>query len=141
MARGAVQNLGGKQWWGFLLFGARAFSNLWWRYLISARFYVTDRHFSVIWFSLAFVMQCNEECYRAQCFETARRIATSLDLPKDFYSVSFQSRLTLRNTVEWIKPYTDVRIEYTYSHFNYTNNILCLASNIFLIFFVNDVVN
>eukprot|EP00398_MALV-I-01_sp_L67-1_P000134 gene134-356_t len=53
----------------------------------------------------------NHECYRAQCFETARRIAASLDLPKDFYSVAFQSRLTLRNTIEWIKPYTDIRID------------------------------
>ena len=53
----------------------------------------------------------NYECYRAQCFETARQIAKKLGLPKDFYSVAFQSRLTLRNTIKWIEPYTDVRID------------------------------
>jgi protoheme ferro-lyase len=46
----------------------------------------------------------NRNCYRAQCFATARHIATALRLPADRYTVSFQSRL---GRDPWIKPYTD----------------------------------
>ena len=46
----------------------------------------------------------NEYCYRAQCFETARQLASKLDLSKDNYTVCFQSRL---GKDPWIKPYTD----------------------------------
>lgn len=42
-------------------------------------------------------------CYRAQSFETARRIATSLKWPSQSYTVSFQSRLNQN----WIQPFTD----------------------------------
>lgn len=44
------------------------------------------------------------KCYRAQCFATTRAVAGKLDLPKDRYTVSFQSRL---GRAEWIRPYTD----------------------------------
>lgn len=47
----------------------------------------------------------NENCYRAQCFETARNIAERLNLQPDSWSVSFQSRL---GRTKWIEPYTDV---------------------------------
>jgi protoporphyrin/coproporphyrin ferrochelatase len=47
----------------------------------------------------------NRSCYRAQCFATARALASDLGLPDDAWSVSFQSRLT---KVPWIKPYTDI---------------------------------
>lgn len=47
----------------------------------------------------------NRHCYRAQSFDTARRIAGSLGLPADRWSVSFQSRL---GATPWIKPYTDL---------------------------------
>lgn len=49
----------------------------------------------------------NPQCYRSQCFFTAQKLATSLDM-KDKYSVGFQSRL---GKTPWIKPYTDTEIE------------------------------
>lgn len=46
-------------------------------------------------------------CYRHQCYTTTHLLAAALDIPKDKYSVSFQSRL---GRAEWIKPYTVVRL-------------------------------
>jgi ferrochelatase len=46
----------------------------------------------------------NRNCYRAQCFATARALAKQLELEDDAYSVSFQSRL---GRDPWIRPYTD----------------------------------
>ena len=43
-------------------------------------------------------------CYRAQCYATARLMASSLGLEKDDYHVTFQSRL---GKTPWIGPYTD----------------------------------
>lgn len=43
-------------------------------------------------------------CYRAQCYETARRISERLGLPEGSRSVAFQSRL---GRTQWIRPYTD----------------------------------
>ncbi len=48
----------------------------------------------------------NQNCYRAQCYATARALASSLEL-QDRYSVSFQSRM---GRTQWITPYTDFRI-------------------------------
>ncbi len=45
----------------------------------------------------------NQNCYRAQCFATARAIAAQLELHPDDYTVSFQSRL---GRAEWISPNT-----------------------------------
>lgn len=53
----------------------------------------------------------NRNCYRAQCFETAKLLAFELGLDEQFWSIGFQSRLTLRGTVSWIKPYTDDKFE------------------------------
>lgn len=47
----------------------------------------------------------NRSCYRAQCFATARAVASALGLPADRYSITFQSRL---GRTPWIRPYTDV---------------------------------
>jgi|FLYM01.1.fsa_nt_gi protoporphyrin/coproporphyrin ferrochelatase len=52
----------------------------------------------------------NRLCYRAQCFESSRRMTDELSkqgihIP---WSISFQSRLGRQ---EWIKPYTDHEIE------------------------------
>lgn len=47
-------------------------------------------------------------CYRHQCYETTRLVAEYLELEKDKYSVSFQSRLGFD---PWLKPYTDRTIE------------------------------
>eukprot|EP00913_Durusdinium_trenchii_P019535 g18364.t1 len=43
----------------------------------------------------------------SMCFETARLLAYELGLEDGRWSIGFQSRLTLRGTIEWIKPYTD----------------------------------
>jgi ferrochelatase len=45
----------------------------------------------------------NQNCYRAQCFATARSIAAQLELNAADYTVSFQSRL---GRAEWIGPNT-----------------------------------
>jgi ferrochelatase len=45
----------------------------------------------------------NQNCYRAQCFATASAIAARLELHRDDYTVSFQSRL---GRAEWIGPNT-----------------------------------
>ena len=49
------------------------------------------------------VTSANQNCYRAQCFATARAIAAQLQLHPDDYTVSFQSRL---GRAEWIGPNT-----------------------------------
>jgi ferrochelatase len=50
----------------------------------------------------------NQFCYRANCFETTRRIADKLNLQKEKYSICFQSRL---GRDPWIQPYTDETIK------------------------------
>ncbi|GAB4330665.1 MAG: ferrochelatase [Flammeovirgaceae bacterium] len=50
----------------------------------------------------------NRLCYRAQCFETSRKLAEALGIKEEDYTVSFQSRL---GKEPWIKPYTDEVIE------------------------------
>jgi len=49
----------------------------------------------------------NRFCYRAQCFDTARRIAGELSLPEGSMTVTFQSRL---GRTPWIRPYTDLTL-------------------------------
>jgi ferrochelatase len=51
------------------------------------------------------ITNANRNCYRAQCFQTARDLAARLGIPADRYSVGFQSRL---GVTAWIKPYTDL---------------------------------
>lgn len=50
----------------------------------------------------------NRFCYRAQCFQTTRLVAEKLGIPKEHYTVCFQSRL---GKDPWIKPYTDEMLE------------------------------
>lgn len=45
----------------------------------------------------------NKFCYSAQCHDTARLIAKRLNIPKEKYSVCFQSRL---GKEPWVQPYT-----------------------------------
>jgi ferrochelatase len=47
-------------------------------------------------------------CYRAQCFKTVAAFVAKVGVPKEKYSVSFQSRL---GKDPWLKPYTDFEIE------------------------------
>lgn len=46
-------------------------------------------------------------CYRHQCFTTTRLVTDKLNIPKEKYSISFQSRLGKG----WLQPFTDVRLE------------------------------
>lgn len=46
----------------------------------------------------------NKHCYRAQCFETSRLIASRLGLDGNRIRVSFQSRM---GRIPWIGPHTD----------------------------------
>ncbi len=50
----------------------------------------------------------NPNCYRAQCFHTARSLAQRLELTPERYTVCFQSRL---GRTPWIQPYTDVVLD------------------------------
>lgn len=47
-------------------------------------------------------------CYRHQVFMTSSLVATELQLPKNKFSTSFQSRL---GRDEWLKPYTAARLK------------------------------
>ncbi len=51
------------------------------------------------------IVAANRNCYRAQCYATARGLAAKLALPPGGYTVSFQSRL---GRTPWVKPYTDL---------------------------------
>jgi len=42
-------------------------------------------------------------CYRATCYETTRLLAKKLNIPRDKYVISFQSRLSKK----WLTPFTD----------------------------------
>lgn len=46
-------------------------------------------------------------CYRHQVFETTKLVTEKLGIPKDKYSISFQSRLGKG----WLEPFTDIRLE------------------------------
>src|SRR5690606_3904479 len=45
----------------------------------------------------------NKFCYSAQSYDTARLIAGALNIPKEKYTVCFQSRL---GKEPWVQPYT-----------------------------------
>ena len=47
-------------------------------------------------------------CYRAQCFQTTAAFVQHAGVPREKYSVSFQSRL---GKDPWLKPYTDFELE------------------------------
>ncbi len=50
----------------------------------------------------------NRFCYRAQCFQTSRKLADALGLKEGDYSVVFQSRL---GKDPWIQPYAEDEIK------------------------------
>jgi ferrochelatase len=50
------------------------------------------------------IVDANRNCYRAQCFATARAVASGLGVPEERRVVCFQSRL---GRTPWIRPYTD----------------------------------
>jgi protoporphyrin/coproporphyrin ferrochelatase len=49
----------------------------------------------------------HEFCYSHQCYETTKLVTQYLNIPKDKYSQTFQSRLA---GDKWLTPYTDVEI-------------------------------
>lgn len=55
----------------------------------------------------ASINDVNRNCYRAQCFSTARALADSLGIASSDYTVTFQSRLSK----DWVQPFTDVTLE------------------------------
>ncbi len=52
----------------------------------------------------ATITDANRNCYRAQCYATARGLAQALGLTPENHTVCFQSRL---GRTPWIQPYTD----------------------------------
>ena len=50
------------------------------------------------------ITSANRNCYRAQCYATARALVASLGLSDDKVDVAFQSRL---GRDPWVRPYTD----------------------------------
>ena len=54
--------------------------------------------------------EINEEnfyCYKAECYATTRSIAAKLNIPKEKYTVCFQSRLDKK----WLTPFSDVVVK------------------------------
>jgi len=49
------------------------------------------------------ISEKNQFCYSAQCFATTAALAEKLNLPKEKYSICFQSRL---GNDPWVQPYT-----------------------------------
>jgi protoporphyrin/coproporphyrin ferrochelatase len=69
---------------------------------------VTKRHCLQIADCCHVASAAHEFCYRHQVHITSELVAEKLGIPKDKWSVSFQSRL---GREEWLKPYTAVRLE------------------------------
>lgn len=46
-------------------------------------------------------------CYRHQCFTTTQLVTSALGIPKEKFSISFQSRLGKG----WLEPFTDIRLQ------------------------------
>jgi ferrochelatase len=67
----------------------------------------SGRHCLIAADCCARIGEANRDCYRAQCFATARALASRLGLADSSWSVSFQSRL---GRTPWIRPYTDATI-------------------------------
>jgi ferrochelatase len=55
----------------------------------------------------------NKFCYSAQCYRTAQLIAAELGIPKEKYTITFQSRL---GRDPWAQPYTSEVIEHLAEH-------------------------
>ena len=49
------------------------------------------------------IQASNQHCYRAQCYATTQLITEKLNLPKEKYTTTFQSRL---GKEVWLEPYT-----------------------------------
>lgn len=54
------------------------------------------------------IVEANRDCYRAQCFATARGLRERLGLERKDCTIAFQSRL---GRTPWIQPFTDEVVE------------------------------
>lgn len=55
----------------------------------------------------SFKVDTDAFCYRATCYETSRLLAEKLNIPKEKYTVAFQSRLDKN----WLEPFSDKVVE------------------------------
>ena len=69
---------------------------------------VTKSHCKIDGSCCATASEAHAFCYRHQCYETTRLVAEYLQLPKESYTLTFQSRLA---GDKWLEPYTDVEID------------------------------
>ena len=69
---------------------------------------ITDNHCKIDGECCDTASKAHRYCYRHQCYETTKQVARKLNLKKDKYSTSFQSRL---GNDPWLQPYTDTTIE------------------------------
>lgn len=69
---------------------------------------VTKSHCKIDGSCCATASEAHAFCYRHQCYETTRLVAEYLHLPKESYTLTFQSRLA---GDKWLEPYTDVEID------------------------------
>lgn len=53
------------------------------------------------------ITEDNKYCYKATCFATTRLLAEQLNIPKEKYTVAFQSRLDNK----WLEPFSDKVVE------------------------------
>jgi ferrochelatase len=54
------------------------------------------------------IVEANADCYRAQCFATARALSDALAIPDEKRVICFQSRL---GRDPWIRPFTDELVD------------------------------
>ncbi|WP_177761299.1 ferrochelatase [Flavobacterium sp. I3-2] len=69
---------------------------------------VTKSHCKIDGSCCATASEAHAFCYRHQCYETTRLVTEYLQIPKDKYTLTFQSRLA---GDKWLEPYTDVEID------------------------------
>src|SRR5208283_4358214 len=67
----------------------------------------TGRHCLAVENCCATASPAHATCYRAQCFKTVAAFVKQAGIPKEKYSVAFQSRL---GRDPWLKPYTDLEL-------------------------------
>lgn len=53
------------------------------------------------------ITEDNKYCYKATCYATTRLLAEALNIPKEKYTVAFQSRLDNK----WLEPFSDKIVE------------------------------
>jgi ferrochelatase len=70
------------------------------------------------------ITERNKNCYRAQCFETSRLVASKLGLEKADYTTCFQSRF---GKDPWIEPFTDFTLDNIKENFPDISKVLVIS--------------